>query len=1131
MSLPAEEMWDDFKEHEYEELRLALAMTGGVSLAVWMGGVAMEINRVVRQDPLKPQKGRTKTSGVYRELLRLVGCHPRVDIIAGTSAGGLNGALLAAAMTHDKELSSLKDLWLQKATLLKLFRSPFGPDAPSLMKGDQYFLGELEAAFTEMDSRPPTWSVSEMPLQLIMTTTLLNGVPSTFTDDFGLVLPDVSHQGEFTFVRDPETLRDDFTKADVVRRLALGARSSASFPGAFEASFVPVGKETQKPPRSDMDGSVSFQKSRWVVDGGVLVNKPIRPVIREMFAQRAREKRVRRVLAYIVPDPGVIPEDVSDDEDDVPTLGTVAVASLISLPRSESVAGELRDIRDHNRRAKAQRALRERLLDPDFGCDVAPMAKDLFGLYRQFLAQAIVYSIQQDMNPHRAQAAGMTDEAWQILRDLLMRERSPWVPFSLDSSDTRWSVGTAEAAAAIVLDLVNRALGLSHLRESPFVADRQTLVRNRSAVHNALTWLRRLREFETKNWRAEAEALLTALEAPETPGRAGARMEKGPESRIEAFLESWISKRPRTWHAPNHPPDPHPHEVVRYLSDLATSLHGLLGSVPGASLEWDETHGVLTEEERQGVRFVQSLARHLFAGNREGEAFDPTRGLLELSVMQYTLFAGMPTIDQPVEFIQVSANAENGIDKRASVEEKLAGVQLGHFGAFYKRSWRANDWMWGRLDGTQRLIQVLLSPARLRERGLRSGLNGSPLVESTLAHIHALAVPSENDDAESSTLLEERWTLEVDVIRGELSFLMSPNRTPPRMLPSAANAVARRIQLTILQEELLEVGRSLDLDEQIGGALSTEAQEFLNGIEDAMRTSHASPGLREGVIRSAARRALRRGRLLAAPEELLKPRDAWNLFRKCMVGRERIAKEVGSDLFTSTTATAGAVGISALSGKRGGLGLLRPVLASMRGLVLTLYLLARGAVSGSRTGFAVMAMLLAAGAALLAVSLPEVVASPIKDIFDDSRPWIGLALLSAGLFGLALRAGALAAGGYVLLSAAVAIGPFVWLRYRLLPGHADSKSLFWKALDWVEPAVPLIALVLAFSLLGVVRSHRPTQQALRYLPAAAAIAVFAVAVSIYPQPSEAGGLFLVPVSGSLSGLVLAWLSRRAISLS
>ncbi len=41
-------------------------------------------------------------------------------------------------------------------------------------------------------------------------------------------------------------------------------------------------------------------------------------------------------------------------------------------------------------------------------------------------------------------------------------------------------------------------------------------------------------------------------------------------------------------------------------------------------------------------------------------------------------------------------------------------MQFHHFGAFYKRSWRANDWVWGRLDGAGWLVHVLLDPRRVR---------------------------------------------------------------------------------------------------------------------------------------------------------------------------------------------------------------------------------------------------------------------------------------------------------------------------------------------------------------------------------------------------------------------------------
>ncbi len=41
-------------------------------------------------------------------------------------------------------------------------------------------------------------------------------------------------------------------------------------------------------------------------------------------------------------------------------------------------------------------------------------------------------------------------------------------------------------------------------------------------------------------------------------------------------------------------------------------------------------------------------------------------------------------------------------------EQKLKGVSLHHFGAFFNRSHRENDYLWGRLDSAERLLTLLL---------------------------------------------------------------------------------------------------------------------------------------------------------------------------------------------------------------------------------------------------------------------------------------------------------------------------------------------------------------------------------------------------------------------------------------
>ncbi len=42
-------------------------------------------------------------------------------------------------------------------------------------------------------------------------------------------------------------------------------------------------------------------------------------------------------------------------------------------------------------------------------------------------------------------------------------------------------------------------------------------------------------------------------------------------------------------------------------------------------------------------------------------------------------------------------------------EATLKGIQFNSFGAFFSRAYRENDYLWGRLHGADRLIDIVLS--------------------------------------------------------------------------------------------------------------------------------------------------------------------------------------------------------------------------------------------------------------------------------------------------------------------------------------------------------------------------------------------------------------------------------------
>src|ERR1700761_9147717 len=91
-----------------QELRLATTMTGGVSLAIWMAGVVREINLLAQAsqwrrrqgallDDSQLTKGSAESLRLYAELIDLLDTVVDVDVLSGTSAGGIGAALLASS--------------------------------------------------------------------------------------------------------------------------------------------------------------------------------------------------------------------------------------------------------------------------------------------------------------------------------------------------------------------------------------------------------------------------------------------------------------------------------------------------------------------------------------------------------------------------------------------------------------------------------------------------------------------------------------------------------------------------------------------------------------------------------------------------------------------------------------------------------------------------------------------------------------------------------------------------------------------------------------------------------------------------------------------------------------------------
>jgi predicted acylesterase/phospholipase RssA len=985
---------------EAQQIRLCLVMNGGVSLAVWMGGVTTEINRVIGRD------------GVYGEILDFMNSDVRVDVITGASAGGINGAVLAAMISHENDREAgahkLRRLWIDDGGFGVLFRRPLQKNPPSILKGDEFFLPALRDGFEGLTAGRTT-DPDGSPVRLTLTTTLLKAVNRGFADDFGSLVVDADHRGEFTFRRGEE-LDDDFADPEIAKRLALASRCTASFPGAFEPSFVPIGTTADQgggdPDRPDMKGFANFSSSRFCVDGGALVNKPFRPAIRGIFAQPASTEHVRRVLAYIVPDPGGWDRDEPQRGDEVQTIAQVGLAAGVTVPRTESVSRELEDIAEHNKRVRAQQLFRDNLLAPEQAgpADIEAMAERLFPAFQTVRAQRIVDRLTTAADPFEGRFDGLGSAPWDTdaLTRLLTEDPMPWLPSSLGDGTSltqvpwTWGNDTIEAMGAFALGIV----GIGLRAADP--GTRTELVKSREALHALLRELRLscLRP-EPDYW--TKQSLLTQEYWKSRPAMDTAAWQR--ES-FEEWRETSDDWGPRTAGSPQ------PAAIARGIASalvaaaphLVEASSGGSGTPPGSNLA--------------------TLVGALVPDSTVNATSSALRRLLAQAIVQSVTSAARPELDQLVELLQISSTAPNGFDDRVAPDKKVAGRQLGHFGGFYKKSWRANDWMWGRLDGATRLAQMIADPKRLAQLGVSPAMAFDRLKEIALGT---------EDEARSVLSDGSPHGWDDERARRELSFLDQHPPAPPTTLPICAMAIARRIQLGILQEELPFVADAIRADIADGASQRAPAVGFMRAVRDAQ---HADP--RDGTT--------------------IGPKPAAELLPRCRVGEEKIEDEVGSDLFTTTVTTAAAVGVAAAAGTTSGLPAFgRAVVGGLRTPTLGLWFMAKSAVSSQRTTFAFFLLLLAVGGSLIAVSAVGNVPLP------GFLAALGTLIL---LCGVALVLVRLKTGGYlvILLSVAVVV-LLLWVPSVVVKQVIDPDAT--GVASWIRQVVPPAAAVIGFVLGGM----------------------------------------------------------------
>ncbi|MEV7102984.1 DUF3376 domain-containing protein [Streptomyces atroolivaceus] len=671
------------------EVRLALVMNGGVSLAVWMGGVAHEID-LLRNASAHPPAGEPARPGeveqIWSEVLAAAGERVVIDVVSGTSAGGLNGVLLATAIARGRALPSLRAVWERSASLAGLLKDA---TASSILNGET-FTHEVAKAVELIDE---SGSRASNPVELLMTATALGGSGFAFKDSFSNPFEVQDHRRLYRFrhgerwtyvnTRDGwgfETKKQKDFGTDFTERLVLAARASASFPAAFPpVDDKPLlALQQRRRPWSESDSSC-------VMDGGVLNNAPFEPVLAAITGRGVAFSPVRRVLVYVVPSAGVRAQKGQGDRagsHDIPNIPIYEPAwSALQYPSEANLRSSVDEMqaRLHGRSRDMPSDLLARMwheateagdapLPPGLANHLIEAAQDLLGEYRRNRAYAIVLDARRRLADGTAEvtfadADGDDGGIEDCARLLLQQDDLAWVPrWRPDELTGVWSTWRWGLAAAERL-LQCLSVHLRHLadheapaRPTGVQAAQRALVEGDRRVTDALG------------------RVLAAIESADADLQTKAGASSGPVD-----IDTLASLMDRM-----------------YVDlDLPDVLLRLVLEASGAYVEAVERAGLgagwTADDVITRCLAIEVVTRVYASPARLLAPLPPEFAFLRLSPSSMS-----PLVEDP------------GLARLG--DKKLYGLRLGHFGAFIDPKWRESDFVWGRLDAAHHLLSLFALP-------------------------------------------------------------------------------------------------------------------------------------------------------------------------------------------------------------------------------------------------------------------------------------------------------------------------------------------------------------------------------------------------------------------------------------
>jgi patatin-related protein len=707
-----------------KELRLALICYGGISLAVYMHGVTKEVWRLAQasREWLSSQNHNPENSNHYTALLTCIQkyCNVRIrvlpDVIAGASAGGINGIFLAQAIATGQSLEPLTQLWLDNADIDKLLDPDARPDS-ALSKiwaapiawaafrrrddarrdsdsaveteirtklsnfvrsrwfeppfGGTGFSTMILDAFDAMAAQPagPRLLPNRQPLDLFVTVTDFHGYATRLKLNTPLDARENEHRLTIAF-------RDTGAGLGDSAGLTFAARATASFPGAFppfnvaELDSVLTTRNRQWPERAGfltraLVGQPKPEEAI-LIDGSVLANAPFHPAIAALPNRPAR-REVDRRFVYIDPKPGRRSVMLGrNGKTQLPSfLGTI-FGAMSDIPREQPIRDSLDAIEERSSRIRRMQKIVEAIRPA-----AEAAIEQLFG--RTFFLDK---PTPKRLNNWRDKAQiGATREAGFFYSSYAHMKLS----------------GIVEELAQTVARQEPVLTGSSYdqLRQSIWAevrargADQVWMPQAKAAGEAAITFFRAHDlNFRIRRMRFVLRTLSNLIASKELDPMAVEPL----RSALFKLLATYLDRQGTDFF------EPLPRDNAGDLLNAIAARRGLSELDRATDEALAEAFGACPKEERRIVLFAY-LGFPYF----------------DISTLPLLHGEGLDEFD-PIKVDRISPDDALAI-RSGGVDATLKGIEFNSFGAFFSRTYRENDYLWGRLHGADRLFDIILSSA------------------------------------------------------------------------------------------------------------------------------------------------------------------------------------------------------------------------------------------------------------------------------------------------------------------------------------------------------------------------------------------------------------------------------------